>query len=202
MIANKLALLAGLALAADETELLSGGAVSFLVVILAAAATFAIVRFSALRGTQAGLGALGWNFEHPASTLVLGLIGGVAAIAVTLGVVAAFGQFDLAGMEQALTSYTWPQRALHLSMGLLAAFGEETVFRGRLQTALRERIGLPGAIAVGAVIFSLYHLQFRPISLVAKTGLGLLFGALRGRDRSLYASGIAHAMHWVFFGFY
>lgn len=40
------------------------------------------------------------------------------------------------------------------------------------------------------------------MSVVARLGQGLVYGALRGRDRSLVTLVLAHALCWAFVGLY
>jgi len=62
------------------------------------------------------------------------------------------------------------------------------------------RLGLPLAIVVQALIFDLMHLNFSPSSLVVKFLFGVIFGVLRGKDRSLLAPAVAHGLIWAVFG--
>jgi membrane protease YdiL (CAAX protease family) len=75
---------------------------------------------------------------------------------------------------------------------LLGPLAEEIVFRGYLQGALGATFGAPLALVASAAMFGWIHgwSYALPIGL-----LGLLFGWLRLRHRSLLAPVTAHAVH-------
>jgi hypothetical protein len=54
------------------------------------------------------------------------------------------------------------------------------------------------AVLMTAAIFAVGHLQFRCLRLLELLYQGLIFGVLRGADRTLFASGTAHALLWAF----
>jgi membrane protease YdiL (CAAX protease family) len=78
----------------------------------------------------------------------------------------------------------------------IAAFQEETLFRGFLQRLLETRYGRGPAIVGQAVVFTLAHLGYYPVSswplLVVVLGVGLVTGWLVDRRGTLLAAGIAH----------
>ena len=74
------------------------------------------------------------------------------------------------------------------------------MFRGYLQPSLCARLGTTGGLVATALIFSLYHLPRAFPMLLGRLFLGLVFGALRGRERPLWAPAIAHALVWVIIG--
>jgi membrane protease YdiL (CAAX protease family) len=49
-------------------------------------------------------------------------------------------------------------------------------------------------------VFSLYHLRFRPTSLVVLFAFGAVYGALRERRGGLVAPAIAHGLVWAVLG--
>ncbi len=130
----------------------------------------------------------------------LGLLG-FAACSIVYWIAVLISGATLAEGWAAVASFTFVQRVM---FGLVAVFGaalvEEGIFRGYLQPTLVRRFGLVGGIVVGAILFDLMHLNFRPASLFAKFMFGVIFGALRGRDRSLIAPGIAHGLVWAVYG--
>ena len=103
-------------------------------------------------------------------------------------------------MVDAVRTYSASQRALFFFIGLIAAFSEESIFRGYLQPALTNRFGSAVGIVVTATFFAAYHLQFAPLRLLSLALIGLVYGVLRGRDRSLVAPGVAHALCWAVLG--
>ena len=115
---------------------------------------------------------------------------------------AIFGEDPGAGLAQML-AYSPSQRALFVIVGVAIAVTEESLFRGHLQRELTARVGFPTAYVLTACVYALWHFpMFRLDSLVARLGQGLVYGALRGRDRSLVAPAIAHALCWSFVGLY
>ncbi|MGC4119109.1 MAG: CPBP family intramembrane metalloprotease [Myxococcales bacterium] len=144
--------------------------------------------------------ALGWHGDEAGPSLVLGALGGLGAIALCLGIALGLAGAEPHGVASTLFGYTLEQRLMFTLIACDAAFAEESLFRGYLQPALVKRLGLGVGVLVTASIFSVYHLNFTPLALVSKLALGLAFGLLRGRDRPLWVSGIAHAMLWVVLG--
>jgi membrane protease YdiL (CAAX protease family) len=58
---------------------------------------------------------------------------------------------------------------------------------------------VPG-ILLTAVVFAFYHLKVSPQALLGKLVIGIVLGALRGRDRPLTAPAIAHVLLWAVLG--
>lgn len=83
--------------------------------------------------------------------------------------------------------------ALILSGVIIAApIGEEFFFRGVLQNGLHEsKLKAASVIGVTAVIFSAFHLD--PVGFFARVELGVLFGWLYFRTRSIWPGVMAHA---------
>jgi membrane protease YdiL (CAAX protease family) len=78
------------------------------------------------------------------------------------------------------------------AVSLAAPFCEEYFFRGVVQPGFRRAgLGSVGAVGLTAALFSLFHLQ--PVKLVPLLELGLLFGLLRLRTRSLWPAIAAHS---------
>jgi len=78
----------------------------------------------------------------------------------------------------------------------IAAFQEETLFRGFLQSLLQERYGRVVAVVGQAAVFALAHLGYYPVSawplLLVVFLVGLVTGWLVDRRGTLLAAGIAH----------
>jgi len=78
----------------------------------------------------------------------------------------------------------------------IAAFQEETLFRGFLQGLLQERYGRIVAIGGQAAVFALAHLGYYPVSawplLLVVFLVGIVTGWLVDRRGTLLAAGIAH----------
>jgi len=167
-----------------------------------AAAAALLVGGILLRGGRLTLADIGWRRESPVRALLLGVLGAAASTAALLGTVALFGGDASAGLQQML-GYSASQRVLFASVGLAFGVIEESFFRGNLQARLAERIGLPAAYVATAVVYALWHFPlFRVDSMIARVGQGLVYGALRGRDRPLATAVLAHALCWAFVGLY
>lgn len=74
---------------------------------------------------------------------------------------------------------------------IAAPICEEYFFRGVLLKGLAARHGELRALFVSSLVFSVFHLD--PVGLVARTELGMLFGYLYLRTRSLWPGVAAHA---------
>lgn len=160
-----------------------------------------VLGFGLLRVGRTQLRDLGWTFEHWGRDLVLGLLGFAAAAAILVGAHVFLGGASLADVGDQLMAWTLLQRVLFVCVAIFgAALVEETLFRGYLQPALAQQMGLPAAIIVQALLFDLMHLNFHPGSLIVKFLFGVLFGVLKGKDRSLLVPGVAHGLVWAVFG--
>jgi len=80
-----------------------------------------------------------------------------------------------------------------ITIALLPAICEEIVFRGVLTRGLATRFRPEPAIVIAAALFSLYHLK--PIQMPSTFTLGLVFGALTLRSRSVIPSMLAHLLN-------
>ena len=84
----------------------------------------------------------------------------------------------------------------------IASFCEETLFRGFLQSVLRERLRPLSAVVIQASVFSLAHLGIEPFSslpqflamALLRFLAGTAFGWIVWKRGSLLAAGIAHAI--------
>jgi len=151
---------------------------------------------------KVGLRELGWRFDDALVDVARGVIGfAFCAGAVMLGLFIATGSIPFADVRASIVETPLEMRFLYVGIGVSAAFIEESLYRGYLQPALIARLGLVAGIVVTAILFDVLHLNFRPASLVAKLGIGLVLGVLRGRDRSLLAPAVAHGLVWAVFGF-
>jgi membrane protease YdiL (CAAX protease family) len=78
----------------------------------------------------------------------------------------------------------------------IAAFQEETLFRGFLQSLLADRYGRVVAVVGQAAVFALAHLGYYPVSswplLLVVFLVGLVTGWLVDRRGTLLAAGVAH----------
>jgi membrane protease YdiL (CAAX protease family) len=85
----------------------------------------------------------------------------------------------------------WERTALALVAAVLAPACEEITFRGYLQTTLEIRRGPAAAIAGGAFLFAILHLD--PVRFPALLLLGAVFGWITWRSGSVWPAVAAHA---------
>lgn len=81
-----------------------------------------------------------------------------------------------------------------------AAFLEELLMRGYIFAALRDGLGLVGALVLTSVVFGLVHLAnpgANAVAIVMVTIAGVLLGMVLVATRSLYAATMAH-LAWNF----
>jgi membrane protease YdiL (CAAX protease family) len=87
------------------------------------------------------------------------------------------------------------------AVAVCPAVVEELLFRGVILTGLRGVFNTRIAVVVSGMMFATIHLSV--ISFVSHSLLGIIFGALCVRSRSLWPSMIAHAAWnagWVLWG--
>ena len=142
--------------------------------------------------------------------LLWGVVGIIGVLAVTvagaIGLSMLFPELTPAGEAGAttaapITSGAATGWALNLLLGwffgfAIAAFQEETLFRGFLQPLLQERYGRVLGIVGQSAVFTLAHLGYYPISawplLLVVFLVGLVTGWLVERRGTLLPAGIAH----------
>lgn len=109
----------------------------------------------------------------------------------------------LSGQRQDVSSFSEIQGnlgllALYLVLSwVIAAFGEETAFRGYLLTRLNEllrssRIGLITAVTISSVLFGLLHTEQGVVGVIVSGIAGAVFSVLRYRFGTLWAPILAH----------
>jgi len=104
------------------------------------------------------------------------------------------GWADRFDVSHVLDSVSGPWRSVLFAAVIVGApVAEETVFRGVLFPALRQRIGLRRALFAQAALFSLIHLD--PVGFVPRFLLGVVLGELVLFTGSLWASIFAHALN-------
>jgi membrane protease YdiL (CAAX protease family) len=85
----------------------------------------------------------------------------------------------------------WPTASMFLLVSLLPAFVEELAFRGIIQCSLERIAGERQALFIQAALFSVLHLS--PLMFVSHFFMGLCFGYMRLRSKSLYPGMALHA---------
>jgi hypothetical protein len=160
-----------------------------------------LIGYGLLRVGRIDLSTLGWRFPLHVEDLLRGCLGGGACTLVVCLVWISLGhERNVAAFAAQIATFSVSQRVLFALLGLQSAFVEETLFRGYLQPAFIARWGTVAGILMTAAVFALYHLNPRPYALAAKFAFGIIFGVLKGRDRSLFAPAVAHALLWNIVG--
>jgi uncharacterized protein len=159
-----------------------------------------VVGFGLFYWGRASLEALGWRSRNLMEDLGFGLLGFGFLAAVVLSLSAALGS----PVRETLGNWLHQPprvRLLALCIGFLAAFNEESLFRGYLQPGLVARVGPAPGVLVAALVFALYHGNFAPLALLGKLLFGVVFGVLAYKRKSLVPSGFAHLLSWGVMGF-
>jgi membrane protease YdiL (CAAX protease family) len=160
-----------------------------------------VVGVGLLGWSRVSLRGLGWYTDDWRREVRRGLVGFGLVAVVVFGTQAAVGGGPAVSQAwEAILHYSPAQRFLFLLIGVVAAFGEESIFRGYLQPSLIQRMGATGGVLMTAAFFAIYHLQFAPLRLLDLLLIGLVYGVLRGRDRSLFAPAVAHSVCWAVLG--
>lgn len=85
----------------------------------------------------------------------------------------------------------WP---LFVWISICAGIGEEALFRGGLVPVLSDHIGTPGAVAVTALAFALFHMAKPPIAALLFV-IGVVFGGVYVATGSLLTVIVAHVLY-------
>lgn len=80
----------------------------------------------------------------------------------------------------------------YITLGVLAPFCEESLFRGFLYRSLRRRLGVGTSLLASAALFAAVHLDSGAV--VQLFCLGWIFGFIFERTRSLIPSMVAHGL--------
>lgn len=163
-------------------------------------AVFATRRWRALSWAAIGLAAPSGPGRLALHALTALLAGWCAALVAMLVAIQVFGWAPMdasrfAGIEG---NFAGLLGALALSW-TTAAFGEEVLFRGFVQSRLRALLGARPhagvlAAAVQAVLFALGHAYQGATGMLVSGAIGLAFGMLMLRFRSVWPLVIAHGL--------
>jgi uncharacterized protein len=122
----------------------------------------------------------------------------IAATSVAFVVVMSlyFGLLERLGVPfsqatETLAQAGWPLWTALLLISLMPAVFEELAFRGVIQSSLDRIFNARDAWLIQAALFSLMHLS--PIVFPSHFAMGLCFGLIRMRSRSLYPGMLLHA---------
>jgi membrane protease YdiL (CAAX protease family) len=186
----------------DRGDLFRGGPGSFVVLAAGMAYGMGVVTLGLLVGYgRVPLDVLGWRFDKVGADLGAGLLGALACVGVFLAVTPMFFDVTPGDLVEGFAAFSVPQHAMFVLIGIMAAFSEESVFRGHLQPQLLARMPAPAAIALQAALFSVYHLEPHPAALLCKFAFGCVYGALAHHTKGLLAPAVAHFVFWQIVGF-
>jgi membrane protease YdiL (CAAX protease family) len=189
-----------LAIGLDPREIVEAPPLAFVALVIAGGLDVGLVFVLLMRGVgRYQLRDLGWS-RFVARDLALGLVGAGALVGVAfLVMIARSGSLEGAvdRIVAALTEYTTTERTFCMLIGCLAAFTEETLFRGVMQPALQHKLGRWGGLFVTALVFAAYHFRFAPSIFLGKLGVGLVLGTMREKTGALWAPAIAHVLQWT-----
>lgn len=129
--------------------------------------------------------------SRPARGVLLGAAAGVALAGASWAgwMVRDFVPIDLTPQVEGLYAVLRrpPGPVLGFPLMVLTIAGEELVFRGLLQDALRSRLGSAGAVGASAVLYTLANLGSGTWILpVVALALGALWGLMAERSRGLW----------------
>jgi membrane protease YdiL (CAAX protease family) len=85
----------------------------------------------------------------------------------------------------------WPIWSIFLLVSILPAVLEEIAFRGVIQSSLERMLNARDAWLIQAALFSVLHLH--PLMFPSHFLMGLCFGYMRRRSRSIYPGMLLHA---------
>jgi len=97
-------------------------------------------------------------------------------------------------MSSATATYTragWPLWSMLLLISAMPAVFEELAFRGVIQSTLERVLNARDAWLIQAALFSVLHLS--PLMFPSHFLMGLCFGYMRRRSRSIYPGMLLHA---------
>lgn len=129
--------------------------------------------------------------SRPLAMLAVGAFVGLFGVTVSAGYAALAGALQVG----AATASSAPVLLWGAGVVLLQAGAEEIYFRGWLQPVLARAWGLPAAVVVAAVAFTLLHVvggARAPLSIANLFLGGLLFGVLAGVARGITGAVAAH----------
>ena len=153
-----------------------------------------------------GFASLGFHRVAPNSHLALKMFGFAAVWSLfQLSVVMPIVN-HLSGSEQDLSDFKDLQGNVAMLLGLLAlswtlaAIGEETAYRGYLQTRMTQlfgsgRLALVAAIVASSLLFGIAHSEQGFVGVVAVAIDAVAFSVLRYRFKTLWASVLAHGFN-------
>lgn len=134
------------------------------------------------------------RFPRLGAARLFELLGIALAFAVVMSVYFAILQRMGVPFLHLATSYQksgWPIWSMLLLVSVMPAIFEELAFRGVIQSTLEHVVNDREAWLIQAALFSVLHLL--PIIFPSHFLMGLCFGYIRNRSKSLYPSMVLHA---------
>jgi hypothetical protein len=122
--------------------------------------------------------------------LILLAVGFIALMSAYFGLLKHFG-VPMLRATGTFHDTGWPVGVMFLMVSLTPGIFEEIGFRGVIQSLLERTVNLREAWLIQAALFSVLHLS--PIIFPSHFVMGLVFGYLRLRSRSLYPGMVLHA---------
>lgn len=98
----------------------------------------------------------------------------------------------MAEMTTGFRKYGWGVPVMVVLVSVMPALFEELAFRGVIQSNLENIFGPREALIIQAALFSVLHLS--PLVFPSHFVMGLFFGWIRIRTRSLYPGMAIHAI--------
>ena len=132
---------------------------------------------------------------HPGTVRDGFILVGIAVLFIAL----AMGYFKLLeGLDVPIYTTTelfvaadWPLWSIFLLISIAPAVLEELAFRGVIQSSLERMLNARDAWLIQAALFSVLHLH--PLMFPSPFLMGLCFGSMRRRSRSIYPGMLLHA---------
>jgi uncharacterized protein len=131
---------------------------------------------------------------HTSSLREAAILVGIAVLFVALAT-AYFGLLEHLGVPIASATGTlrkagWPLWSVFLLVSVMPAVFEELAFRGVIQSSLERMLNARDAWLIQAALFSVLHLY--PLMFPSHFLMGLCFGYMRRRSRSIYPGMLLH----------
>jgi membrane protease YdiL (CAAX protease family) len=178
-----------------EPPYLSGSPNEIAATLSLIAYTFIFLRLVLGKLCGVSLHDLGWDVRRLAPDLGLGLLAFCFTQCIFFAVLHATGRsFDWYLDAQA--SFPIGRRIECLTIGILASFSEESIFRGYMQRGLEARLPRALALTLTAAVFSVKHLRFDAWLLTAYFIYGLTWGWLASKTKRLFPGAFAHFLSW------
>ncbi len=139
-----------------------------------------------------GLAPLSWRMVLGLVGLVVLLLAGLELLSRLLG--NASDPSYTADMEATYRTSGSPV-ILWLAVAFFAPLFEEAFFRGFLFVGLlQSRLGAAGAVIITAILWAALHIQYSLAGIIQILVLGLVFGVIRLKTKSLWSTLLMHSL--------